>query len=263
MTTEQVLSGELREAVLASFTREPRRTRVQRLMADHSLDCLVVVGKQYATWLTGYSRYFAGISATVVGPSGDVELVTSPDEAAVAERESTAARVWTYGTGGFGLDLDPLSSLLSSLTQVAAVKKASRIGVAGLPISALSGRDLEGLTDVNAAVEAEILVKDRDEAEKVGASYNLCLAAQRAVADGVAEGASELELFHAGPLDGTAPLRGSSRLHLRSALGPPHGGGVLPDRRSWTSPAPARANRSLPILPSAPVATGAIRVGPT
>lgn len=38
-------------------------------------------------------------------------------------------------------------------------------------------------------------VKDLDEAEKIARSYNLCLEAQAAVGRGVAEGASELELF--------------------------------------------------------------------
>jgi Xaa-Pro aminopeptidase len=195
MTSRQAIGSELREAVLASFPSEPRDVRIRQLMADQSLDCIVAVGKQYATWLTGYSRYFAGISATVVGPAGEIELVTSPDEAPVAKHESTATRVWTYGTGGFGLDLDPWSTLLSSLPNVDLVKKARRIGIAGLSPAAAAGLGLRGPTDITASVDREMLVKDRDEAEKVAVSYNLCLAAQRAVGQGVEEGASELELF--------------------------------------------------------------------
>lgn len=195
MSNDTIAGPALREAVLASFPAEPRSVRVRRLLADQSLDCIVAVGKQYATWLTGYSRYFAGISATVIGPENDTELVTSPDEAPVAQRESSATRVWTYGTGGFGLDLDPLSTLLSALPRVDLIKKASRVGLAGLSPAAVAGLGIGDVTDVGAAVEAEMLVKDRDEAEKVAASYNLCLAAQKVVGDGVAEGASELELF--------------------------------------------------------------------
>jgi Xaa-Pro aminopeptidase len=195
MTSQQAIGGEMREAVLASFPRQPRDVRIRQLMEDQSLDCIVAVGSQYATWLTGYSRYFAGISATVVGPGGETELVTSPDESPVAERESRATRVWTYGTGGFGLDLDPLATLLSSLPGVDLVKNAKRTGVTGLSTEAAAGLGLRGPTDITASVEREMLVKDRDEAEKVAVSYNLCLAAQRAVGEGVAEGASELELF--------------------------------------------------------------------
>jgi Xaa-Pro aminopeptidase len=195
MTSQQAIGSEMREAVLASFPSEPRDVRIRQLMADESLDCIVAVGNRYATWLTGYSRYFSGISATVVGPAGEIELVTSPDEAPVAKHESTATRVWTYGTGGFGLDLDPGSTLLSSLPNVDLVKNAKRIGVAGLSPAAAAGLGLRGPTDVTASVEREILVKDRDEAQKVAVSYNLCLAAQRAVGEGVEEGASELELF--------------------------------------------------------------------
>jgi Xaa-Pro aminopeptidase len=195
MTGQQAIGSEIREAVLASFPSDPRDVRIRQLMADQSLDCIVAAGKQYATWLTGYSRYFAGVSATVVGPAGEIELVTSPDEAPVAKRESTATRIWTYGTGGFGLDLDPWSTLLASLPNVDLVKKAGRIGTAGLSPAAAAGVGLRRPTDVTALVEREILVKDRDEAEKVAVSYNLCLAAQRVVGEGVEEGASELELF--------------------------------------------------------------------
>ncbi len=188
-------TARLEKAVGESFPSEPRHVRLRRVLEDRSLDCLVAVGARYATWLTGYARYFAGTSATVVTPDGEVELVTSPDEAPVAERESSARQVSTYGTGGFGLDLDPLSTLLGALGETDLVTKASTIGVAGLDPGLLARLGWSRAIDVGGAVEQEMAVKDRDEAEKVAASYNLCLAAQAVVAEGVAEGASELELF--------------------------------------------------------------------
>jgi Xaa-Pro aminopeptidase len=144
MTSQQAIGSEIREAVLASFPSDPRDVRIRQLMADQSLDCIVAAGRQYATWLTGYSRYFAGISATVVGPAGEIELVTSPDEAPVAERESTATRVWTHGTAGFGLDLDPWSTLLSSLPSVDLVKKRDGSASPGCRLRPRPGSACEG-----------------------------------------------------------------------------------------------------------------------
>jgi Xaa-Pro dipeptidase len=194
MDTERV-GTDLRAAVLESFPTQARGARVQALMSERGLDCLVAVGKPYATWLTGYSRYFAGISATLIGADGNVELVTSPDEAPVAEKASTASRVHTYGSGGFGLDLDPFSSLVNDLGRVQMIRAAKRLGVAGIPESAGVDLGREPSARLDAELAALMSVKDRDEAEKVAHSYNLCLRAQTAVAEGVNEGASELELF--------------------------------------------------------------------
>jgi Xaa-Pro aminopeptidase len=195
ITSDTSGSPDLQTLVLASFPQASRLQRVQALMAERGVDCLVAVGKEYATWLTGYSRYFAGISATVLGPAGEVEVVTSPDEAPVVERTSTASKVHTFGTGGFGLDLDPLSSLLADLPRVELLKRATRVGVAGLRAADLPSAGAARVSELGAELAALMLRKDRDEAEKIAAAYNLCLEAQAVVAHGVQEGASELELF--------------------------------------------------------------------
>jgi Xaa-Pro dipeptidase len=195
VTSDPSGSLDLQKLVLASFPQAPRLQRVQALMAERGVDCLVAVGKQYATWLTGYSRYFAGVSATVVGPAGEVEVVTSPDEAPVVERTSTATKVHTFGRAGFGLDLDPRLSLRAELPRVELLKRARHVAVAGLPAADMPAAGAVHVSEFGAELDALMLRKDRDEAEKIAAAYNLCLEAQAAVADGVQEGASELELF--------------------------------------------------------------------
>ncbi len=184
-----------RHAVAASFAHEGRITRVQRICEAEHLDAIVAVGAGYATWLTDYHRYAGGLSATILGASGGAEVVASAEEAPLVEREGSAERVHVYGEPGFGLDLDPLPRLVEALARVELLRRCTRIGVAGLSPGVLSGAGPAEVVAVDGPLAVVMAVKDRDEAEKIARSYGLCLEAQDAVADGVAEGASELELF--------------------------------------------------------------------
>ena len=82
-------------------------------MQEQSVDCLVAIGADYANWLTNYYRYFAGLSAViVVGADGETTLVTSPDELPLAQAAQYRDPTRSYGEGGFGLDLNPMASLI-------------------------------------------------------------------------------------------------------------------------------------------------------
>ncbi|MHB8504202.1 MAG: M24 family metallopeptidase [Acidimicrobiales bacterium] len=191
----EALSSEQQQAVAASFPDEDRWVRARQILEDQRLDGIVAVGARYATWLTGYHRYFGGLSATLIRPSSGVEVVASADEAPVAERESSAARIHVYGEPGFGLDLDPQASLLTALAGIDLLRRGTRLGVAGVAPALVQHVGAAELVPVDDALAAVMAVKDRDEAGKVAASYNLCLEAQAAVGRGVDEGASELDLF--------------------------------------------------------------------
>lgn len=180
-------------------------TRVERLtawLADAKLDCAVVLGADHVNHLAGYSRYFGGPAAVVVGADGARTLVVALDEAPIAKELSSADRVLPYGERGFGLDLDPFASLLPVVAGVDAVATAHRIGFA----SELAGVEerlaaaAPGIELVPAAAElARIrLRKDADELERIARSYGLCWTAQRAVAEAAVAGATEIELFAAG-----------------------------------------------------------------
>ena len=196
MTTRQeATSNDLREAVRASFPADSRQVRVQRLMEERSVDCLLAIGGDYATWLTNYHRYFAGLSAVVITADGETTLFTSPDELALAEQRSSATRIRSYGEGGFGLDLNSMASLMGALEGDDTLKRAKTLGVAGIAPEAA------GALSSAAAIElADDLVrisrrKDLDEARKVQVAYNLCWKAQEATAEAVSNGASEIEIF--------------------------------------------------------------------
>ena len=177
-----------------------RRERLCQWMQAEDATCTVLFGADHATHLTGYARYFGGPSAVVVGAEGDCVLVVMQDEAPVARRVASADEVIGFGERGFGIDLDPVAGLVATVAALPAVAGAQRLGIA----SELPGADLRlaALLDASFVDAAETLrrirlVKDWDELERIGASYELCWLGQQAVADGAVPGTSEIELFTA------------------------------------------------------------------
>ncbi|HZR95825.1 MAG TPA: M24 family metallopeptidase [Gaiellaceae bacterium] len=177
-----------------------RRERLCEWMQAEDVTCTVLFGADHVTHLTGYARYFGGPSAVVLGAGGDCVLVVMQDEAPVARNAAAADEVIGFGERGFGIDLDPVAGLVSTVAALPAVAGAARVGVAAeLPDA---GGRLAALLDAQVVDAAEALrrirlVKDRDELEKIGASYELCWLGQQAVADGAVPGAREIELFTA------------------------------------------------------------------
>ncbi len=107
--------------------------RVERLTAwldEARLECAVVVGADHVNHLAGYHRYFGGPAAVAVGADGSRTLVVALDEAPIARELSLADDVVPYGVRGFGLDLDPLGSLLPVVAGLDVVATSHRIGVA-------------------------------------------------------------------------------------------------------------------------------------
>jgi len=177
-----------------------RRERLCEWMRGEDATCTVLFGADHATHLTGYARYFGGPSAVVVGAEGDCVLVVMQDEAPVARRVASVDEVIGFGERGFGIDLDPLAGLVATVAALPAVAGAKRLGIA----TELPGADLRLATLLHASFvdAAETLrhirlVKDWDELEKIGASYELCWLGQQAVADGAVPGTTEIELFTA------------------------------------------------------------------
>ena len=181
----------------------PYPTRVERLtrwLVESGLDCAVVFGPDYVNHLAGYWRYFGGAAAVVVGGTGERTLVVALDEAPIARELSSADHVSSYGERGFGLDLDPLGTLIPEVMSVAEVAGARRVGVASeLPgaekrLAAATSAELVSAADELARIR---LLKDADELERIGVSYDLCWTAQQAIAQASVPGASEIEIFTA------------------------------------------------------------------
>jgi Xaa-Pro aminopeptidase len=173
-----------------------RHARVTEWMAANSVDALVAAGADLVTWLAGYSRYYAGLSAVVIGRDGERVLVVPRDEVAVAQQLSDADRVTGYGERGFGLELNPARLLLAAVSDLGAVSSARRTATAGEPVAGFA-------PPAGDAVPADVplhelsLVKDADELARIYHAYELCWLAQAAVADGVVAGATEIEIMTA------------------------------------------------------------------
>ena len=178
---------------------EPPRSRHDRVtewMAAHGVDALVAARPDLVTWLAGYSRYYGGLSAVVVGRDGERVLVVARDEVAVAEQLSDADRVIGYGERGFGIELNPAPLMLGAISELAAVSSARRIATAGEPAVGFAPAGGDSVS-ADAVLHQLSLVKDPDEVARIHHSYELCWVAQAAVADGTAAGATEIEIMTA------------------------------------------------------------------
>src|SRR5262249_25490063 len=143
-----------------------RHDRVTEWMTASGLDALVASGADLVNWLTGYSRYYGGLSAVVIGPDGERILVVPRDEVVIAERSSDAHRVTGYGERGFGLELNPAPLLLRAVGELGVVSSAQRIGVSGDPVAGFAPPGTE-LVAADDAMHRLSLVKDHDELEKI------------------------------------------------------------------------------------------------
>ena len=177
-----------------------RRERLSEWMQGEGATGAVLFGADHVAHLTGYARYFGGPSAVVLGAGGECVLVVMQDEAPIARGLASADEVIGFGERGFGIDLDPVAGLVATVAALPAVAGAERLGIA----SELGGADLRlaalldaSFADAGEALRRIRLVKDWDELEKIGASYELCWLGQQAVADGAVPGTREIELFTA------------------------------------------------------------------
>jgi Xaa-Pro aminopeptidase len=174
-----------------------RHDRVTDWMAANEVDALVAGGADLVTWLAGYSRYYGGLSAVVVGRDGERVLVVPRDEAAVAEQLSDADRVIGYGERGFGIELNPAPLLFGAVSELAPVASARRVATAGGPVADFTPPGGGDVVAADVALHQLSLVKDADELGRIYHSYELCWVAQAAVADGAAAGATEIEIMTA------------------------------------------------------------------
>jgi Xaa-Pro aminopeptidase len=175
----------------------PRLERVTAWMSANDLDALVVTSPALVNWVTGYSRYYGGPTAAVVGPAGERTLVVMRDEAGVAEQRSAAEFVTAYGERGFGLELNPVPLLVAEVLRTSAVASAGRIGVAGDLAAAVAEAVTGPALAADAALHQMSLVKDADELVRIFRSYEMCWLAHTAIAEGTAAGASEIEMMSA------------------------------------------------------------------
>jgi Xaa-Pro aminopeptidase len=205
-----------------------RHDRVTAWMGANGLDAVVVARADLVNWIAGYSRYYGGLAAAVIGPQGERTLVVPRDEVAVAEKLSDADRVVGYGERGFGLELNPAPLLLREVLGLQPVSSARQIGTGGEPAAALAAQSAAGVVQADEALHRISLVKDGDELARIFHAYELCWLAQAAVADGVASGASEIEMMtaaqsaaqigHGSPIEFAADLLASQ--HTADVCGP-------------------------------------------
>ncbi len=184
-----------------TLERPPHRlARLTGWMTSHAVDACVITGAEHVTHMGGYSRYYGGASALVVGSDGHRTLIVMRDEVPVAQRLGEADEVVGYGERGFGINLDPVPPLAAALAAVPAVRAARVLGIAdpGSAVTAELTRLLSaGTVDLTPALAAIRLVRDEDELVKALYGYELSWLAQAVVGEKAVPGVTEIELLSA------------------------------------------------------------------
>src|SRR5436190_1300794 len=219
---------------MTSATARPphRRERLRRWMQAENVTCTVLFGADHVAHLTGYARYFGGPSAVVFGAAGDCVLVVMQDEAPVARDAASADHVIGFGERGFGIDLDPVAGLVATVAALPAVAGAGRVGIATeLPdagVRLAASLDAQ-VVDAADALRRIRLVKDGDELEKIGASYELCWLGQQAVDEGAGARALLLDVLEEARTMLVPGAKGSSVFgHVHTRVVEAFPGGELP-----------------------------------
>jgi Xaa-Pro aminopeptidase len=124
-----------------------------------------------------------------VDRDGRRTLFLPRSEAVTASAETD--EIVGYGAPGFGLEPDVDTALASAVAE--RVAGLPRIGAAGAIAARLAPRP-DSAEAVLATIKQQ---KDPDELEGILHAYELCWTGQRAIAEGAAAGAPEIELFSA------------------------------------------------------------------
>lgn len=169
---------------LAPPVGEPRE-RLASLAGELGVDWLVLVGEPWVFWSTGYHRYGSGLCAAALAPSGEARLWVARHELDAARRSTVDVEVADYTTEGFGLLSDPVAALAPVLGAALEQRALARVGAPWL----------SGARDVEDEVNVLRMRKSPREVKEIARRVALAWSAQRAVADAVGRGASEIEIF--------------------------------------------------------------------
>ncbi|HVA54130.1 MAG TPA: M24 family metallopeptidase [Acidimicrobiales bacterium] len=200
MSSELETSNEIVEGLNAirdmyTYSETPLE-RVSQWLLSSSMDELVLTGPDWVRWITGYSSYGGGAAAVVVRPEAAPIVFLSGLEKSTA-LENPSARDFefvTYSDLGFGLLADPFASLATAYSSLGL---APRTKVAHVNSEWLlqNHRSTSEPTDVSEEIGAIRIVKNVEEVEEISRRVALCWVAQRAIAQAVDAGSSEIELF--------------------------------------------------------------------
>jgi Xaa-Pro aminopeptidase len=165
-----------------------RFERLREGLEERGCRAAILVGPRCAIQFAGYSRYLGGLAAVVFEEGSRRTLVVPRCELSAAEETAAADEIVGYGSSDF-LDPDPRAALFRACLERVS---SGRVGLAG--DTAELADALDELVLVDELVLDVRLVKDDDEIARLASSYELALTAQRAVAELVAGGVSEIEL---------------------------------------------------------------------
>jgi Xaa-Pro aminopeptidase len=210
--------------------------RVTEWLATSALAHVVLTGPEWVRWLAGYACYGV-FPAAVVVRSNDVPVVIVSGLELDAARSVSGAKDFVfapYGDVGFGLLADPMAAIASTYATLDLGSRAPVGHVDSAWLAAVQVASSE-LCNVSGAIGDIRMVKSSDEIEEIARRVALVWVAERAIADALEGGASEIDLFS---LARSAMERswGSPIEMTADVVGGPNGSGIgapvdVPGRR--------------------------------
>jgi Xaa-Pro aminopeptidase len=178
-----------------SFSDTPL-DRVTRWLSDSSLDELVLTGPEWVRWIAGYSSYGGGLSAVVLRTGlspvvilSGLEMTTALDGPNAHDFEFVG-----YSDVGFGLLADPVPAIANAYFAGASPSSGNVAHVASEWLGT-DDRFHGDLVDASEPIGAIRMVKSVGEVEEMAQRVQLCWVAERAIAEAIERGVSEIELF--------------------------------------------------------------------
>jgi Xaa-Pro aminopeptidase len=170
--------------------------RVSHWLLNSSMDELVLTGPDWVRWITGYSCYGGGPAAVVMRPeSVPVVLLSGLEKSTALEIPSARDfEFMTYSDLGFGLLADPIAALANAYSSHG-LSPRTKVAHVNSEWLHRDDRSTSEPMDVSEEIGAIRMVKSVEEVEEIARRVALCWVAQRAVAQAVGTGASEIELF--------------------------------------------------------------------
>jgi Xaa-Pro dipeptidase len=188
---------EIVEPTSQTQTVPTRHRRLLEALERERCAAALLVGPGHLAHMAGYSRLYSGPCALIVHDGGESVIVAPRYEVEAARVRARADRVEGYGDGGFGLDLAAgtrLGEACAELLPSGRIAVASEVpGVAEKALEISNGERL----DFEAEIHSIRLIKDLDERNLIARAYELSLAAQSAVGEGVLPGAREIDMYTA------------------------------------------------------------------
>lgn len=183
-------------AIDAGIAKETPLERVKAALRESVHDLLVLTGRDWVRWLTGYARFGGGLTSILVRPDAPATLFLPSYEIDVARQmiDVAAVNLTPFTDDGFGMLEDPHEALVEAFRS-SGIAGDAHVGAVNSDWLADRYLMMNAPVDVGNQAGALRMVKSANEVGEMARRVELCWLAHRALARALDEGATEIDLY--------------------------------------------------------------------